>query len=112
MDILTRLEEMFLLTILQLGENASLMTIREHLRRHARKDWAFGSLYMVLAKMERHDLVRSRVGPPRGGRGGRGVKFYRVTDDGLAALAETKKVNDALWKGLPASRLKEAAHEK
>ena len=112
MEILTRLEELFLLTILQLRENASLVTVREHLRRHAGKDWAFGSLYMVLAKMERNDLVRSRVGPPRGGRGGKGVKIYRVTDDGLAALKETKKVHDALWKGLPTSRLKEAVREK
>lgn len=112
MEILTRLEEMFLLTILQLCEDASLVTIRKHLLRHAGKDWAFGSLYMALSNMERKDLVRSRLGEPRGGRGGKAVKTYRVTDDGLAALAETKKVHDALWRGFPASSLKEAVDEK
>jgi DNA-binding PadR family transcriptional regulator len=62
--------------------------------------------------MERNDLVRSRIGEPRGGRGGKGIKLYRVTEDGLAALAETRKVHDALWRGIPSSRLKEAVHEK
>lgn len=111
MEILTRLEEMFLLAILQLGEEASLVTIRELLFHCAGKDWAFGSLYMTLSKMERNDLVRSRVGEPRGGRGGKAVKVYRVTDDGRAALAETRKIHDALWKGLPSLRSKAAAHE-
>ena len=111
MEILTRLEEMFLLAILQLGEDASLVTIREHLLRRAGKDWAFGSLYMTLSKMEREDLVRSRTGEPRGGRGGKAVKVYRVTEDGLAALAETRKIHDALWKGLSSLRLKEASHD-
>jgi len=112
MELLTRLEELFLLTIIHLGETASLVTIRKHLLKHAGKDWAFGSLYMALSKMERNDLVRSAVGNPKGGRGGKAVKVYRVTADGLAALAETKRVHDALWRGAPASMLKEAADEK
>jgi PadR family transcriptional regulator PadR len=109
---LTRLEELFLLTILRLEEPAYLVNIREHLLRFAGKDWAFGSLYVALTKLEREGLVRTYVGLPKGGRGGKAIKFYQVTADGKAALAETKKLQDEMWRGFAAPSIEPAGHEK
>jgi PadR family transcriptional regulator PadR len=111
-EYLTRLEELFLLAILRLGEPAYLVNIRRYLLRHAGKDWAFGSLYVSLAKLERRGLVRTHLGAPKGGRGGKAIKYYDVTPDGLAALAEAKKYQDEMWRGFPAFALKAASHGK
>ncbi len=108
---LTRLEELFLLAILQLDEAACLDTMRRYLLQHTGKDWAFGSLFVSLAKLERSGLVRTRYGAPRGGRGGKAIKYYAVTSEGLSALAAAKKVHDEMWRGVPAVARKAVSHE-
>jgi len=88
------------------------VNIRQFLLEHAGRDWAFGSLYVSLARLERRGLVRTYLGAPKGGRGGKAITYYDVTPDGLAALAEAKKMQDEMWRGFPAFALKAAAHEK
>jgi PadR family transcriptional regulator, regulatory protein PadR len=88
------------------------VNIREHLLRYAGKDWAFGSLYVALTKLEREGLVRTYIGPPKGGRGGKAIKFYQVTAEGRAALAETKKLQDEMWRGFAAPSVEPGGHEK
>jgi PadR family transcriptional regulator PadR len=109
--ILTRLEELFLLAILRLDDSASLVSLREYLLQHAGRDWAFGSLYVSLSKMERSGLVRTRLGLPKGERGGKAVKFYRLTPAGLAALEAAKELNDEMWREFPLLARKAASHE-
>ncbi len=111
-EFLTRLEELFLLAILQLDEPACLDNMRRYLLQHTGKDWAFGSLFVSLAKLERSGLVRTRYGAPKGGRGGKAIKYYAVTAEGLAALAEAKKLNDAMWRGFPAIARKAVSNER
>jgi len=48
MVILTKQEELFMLTIFRLQEPAYLVNIRNYLFEQTRKDWAFGSLYITL----------------------------------------------------------------
>ncbi len=110
-EFLTRLEELYLLAILQLNETACLVSMRRYLLQHTGRDWAFGSLFVSLTKLERRGLVRTRYGAPRGGRGGKAIKYYDVTSDGLAALAAAKKINDEMWRGFPALARKEFSHE-
>ncbi|MEN6310104.1 MAG: hypothetical protein ABFD80_01045 [Acidobacteriota bacterium] len=110
-EFLTRLEELYLLAILQLNEPACLVNMRRYLLQHAGRDWAFGSLFVSLAKLERRGFVRTRYGAPRGVRGGKAIKYYDVTSDGLAALAAAKKVDDEMWRGFPALARKEVSHE-
>jgi len=110
--LLTRLEELFLLTVLRLDEPAYLVNIREHLLKHTGKEWAFGSLYVLLSKLEKNGLVRTYIGRPKGVRGGKAVKYYELTEEGIAALAETKILQDEMWKGFPASGLKAIPHER
>lgn len=109
--LLTRLEEMLLLAILRLEETASLVSLRDDLLRHAGKEWAFGSLYVSLSKLERRGLVRSRLGPPKGGRGGKAVKYYNLASEGVAVLEAAKELNDEMWRGFPVLVRKAASLE-
>jgi PadR family transcriptional regulator PadR len=50
--------------------------------------------------MERKGLVRSQLGDPNEGRGGRPRRYVEVTEAGRAAAAESREAMLALWTGL------------
>ncbi len=99
MTYLTKQEELFMLAILCLKEPAYLVNIQNFLLEHTGKDWAFGSLYVTLDKLKNKDLLQTYSGEPRKTQGGKAIQFYRLTDKGLQALAEAKRLHDIMWKG-------------
>jgi DNA-binding PadR family transcriptional regulator len=105
MDFLTKLEELFMLTIHRLQEPAYLVNIREHLLEHAGKEWAFGSIFMTLDKLCKKGFVESYVGKPSNTRGGKAIKYYQITEEGLAALTKAKQLKDAMWKGFSPKKI-------
>jgi DNA-binding PadR family transcriptional regulator len=102
MDLLTKQEELFLLSIYRLTQPAYLVNIRDHLLQYTGKDWAFGSLYITLDKLCRKGYVETYVGEPKGLRGGKAIKYYQLTRGGLAALAKAKELQDIMWQGFSA----------
>ena len=113
MVILTKQEELFMLTILRLREPAYLVNIRNFLLEHTGKDWAFGSLYITLDKLRKKGLVETYTGKPKHTQGGKAIQYYRLTEEGRRALAEAKSLHDVMWKGFsfPLSK-KRTANEK
>ena len=97
MKLLTKQEELFMLTIFSMKDDAYLVNIREHLIKRAGKDWAFGSVYMTLEKLHKKGYVKTRIGDPSGTRGGKAIKYYELTDEGIKILMETKKLQDTMW---------------
>jgi PadR family transcriptional regulator, regulatory protein PadR len=85
--------ELILLSILEEGEKYGLEITKE---ANARTDGYFrlnvGSLYPALHKLERSKLltVDTRENP----RGGVPVRYYRLTDEGIRALADKRKSYD------------------
>lgn len=103
MNLLTKQEELYLLTIHRLGEPAYLVNIRGHLLEHTGKDWAFGSLYITLTKLLKKGLLETYTGEPSANRGGKAIKYYRLTEEGMFALTEAKKLQDVMWSGFSPS---------
>jgi len=97
---LTRKQEMILLAVFKLGESASLVKVREILNISTGRDWSMGNVYVPLDRMTRMGYLETRVGEPTARRGGKAVKYYSLSREGREALAELKKVHDALWEGL------------
>ena len=113
MILLTKQEELFMLTIFHLKEPAYLVNIRNFLQKNTSKDWAFGSLYITLDKLRKKGFVDTYTGQPRHTRGGKAIQYYRLTEEGIRVLSEAKKIHDVMWKGFsfPFSK-KIAADEK
>ncbi len=101
MTLLRRTEELTLLAILQLHENAYGVTIRRHLMEIAGEHFSFASVYVPLDRLAQRGYVTAIDGPPTKERGGRRRRFYRVTQAGLAALAEMERVRSDLRQGVP-----------
>ncbi len=101
MNLLSRSEEIMLLTILKLKENAYGVSIREQIRIDSGKTWSFASIYQPLDKLTKKDFVRKLKGEPTPERGGKRKYYYEITQEGRNALLEIKKANESFWSGIP-----------
>lgn len=97
MKTLTKNEEHTLLAILKLHDDAYLVTIRDYLKKYGGKDLSFGTLFVLLRRLEREKLVRQHTGDASPRRGGKAIRYYRLTPAGIEALRATRQVQEALW---------------
>jgi DNA-binding PadR family transcriptional regulator len=100
MKLLSRSEEIILITILKLEGNAYGVTIREEIFKTTGNRWSFASIYDPLNKLTRKHFVEKTVGEPTTKRGGRSKCLYRVTAEGKAALREIRVVQNSVWSGI------------
>lgn len=96
MKWLTRKEELVLLCIRKLADNAYGVTIREQLANVTRRYWSIGAIYDVLDRLSEKGLVRLSIKPPLPGRSGRSRRTYTVNRSGLAALEEVRQLNSTV----------------
>ena len=101
MNLISRTEELILLAVWHLGDNAYGVTIREFLRREAGQRLSVGGIYVPLDRLVRKGLLKTRQGRPTAKRGGMSKRFYLITPKGVRALDEVKRVHDLLWEKAP-----------
>ena len=100
MDLLTRGEELVLLAVWRLQENAYCVPIRKHLKEVTGKNWSLGSVYEALDRLEKKRYLESYLSEPVKSRGGRSKRIYMHTKEGLKAMIDIKNVHDAVWNGI------------
>lgn len=98
MELLSRWEEVYLLAIRELKDNAYGVTIKKKVSQKSGKVLSYGGLYFMLAQLARKDLVLKTPGEPTNKRGGRRKYFYSLTDKGKKALEATYEFQTKLWK--------------
>ncbi len=101
MKVLSSQDEILLLAILGLKENAYGVTIRRQVSRVTGKEWSIGAIYDPLYRLEDKGFVESVLSEPTSERGGRSKRLFEVTSKGVDMLREHKKVRDELWDALP-----------
>ena len=100
MKLLSRIEEIILLAIWRLGEEAYGMTIREEVIKATGKKWLLGAIYGPLGRLYKNGYVSTIKGDPTPERGGRSKVYYRLTREGITALREIQQVNSVIWDGI------------
>jgi len=106
MKLLSRSEEIILLTILKLKDNSYGVAIRELIFRETGSKWSFGSIYMPLNKLTRRGYVKKTMGDPTPERGGRSKCLYEITERGLKALRKIKGIQESVWENVSDTMLK------
>ena len=101
MEFLTRMEEILLLTVQRLDPEAYGVTIRAAVEELLGKPVSVGAVYVPLDRLAERGYLETWHSDPTPERGGRRKKYYRLTQNGLKILAETKALNDALWTNIP-----------
>ena len=94
------------LTILENEANswksdAYLISIVDHLSKITGKKVSLTSVHIPLSRLEKSELIISNYGEATAVRGGRRKKVYRITNLGMEALEDHKRVSDLLWKNYP-----------
>jgi PadR family transcriptional regulator, regulatory protein PadR len=89
MLMLGELEQVLLLAILQVGDDAYGIPIRDEALRCTGRELALGTIYKTLGRLEEKGFVKARVGAPTPVRGGRRTRCYTVTAAGRRALRQT-----------------------
>jgi len=98
-NLLTLNEQILLLAILKLKENAYGVTIREKVVEVTQKKIVYGTLYNSLDKLVKKGYVVTKEGEPTHERGGRRKIYYTLTRDGKIALQKSKELQTSLWEG-------------
>ena len=101
MKLLSRTDEMLLLTIWRLKENAYGVTIRRLISKLTGDDWSPGAIYDPLYRLEDRGLVQSELKDPTNERGGRSKRYFALTDRGMDNLKDQKVVLNSVWDGVP-----------
>ena len=101
MDIISRADEILLLAILRLEDNAYGVSIIKEIEKRTGKKLKLGGLWVQLDVLAKKGLVEKRMGDPTPKRGGRRKIFYTITSDGTQALQLLREFNHTLWKGIP-----------
>ena len=105
MNLLTRTEEIILLTIWRLKDNAYGVTIADRLTRTSGRKWVLGAVYVPLERLEKKGYISSRLGNSTKKRGGRSKRLYKLTRAGLDAMILTRAREQSLWKEISISSL-------
>lgn len=93
-------EQVVLLAVLRLGDNAYGVTIRSEIALCTGREPAPGALYTTLDRMEEKGIVRSWFGEATPQRGGRAKRYFALTKAGHAALVSAQRAYQSLLKGL------------
>ena len=101
LDLLGEFEQIVLLAIAHLGDDAYGMTVRREIEARTGTLVSVGALYTALDRLEDKGYLRSRVSDPTPQRGGRARRFVALTTAGAAALARTRALMARMWEGLP-----------
>ena len=93
-------EQVVLLSILRLGEDAYAVSVRDEILRCTRRDVSRGSIYITLDRLETKGYLRSRLADPTPERGGRAKRYYTLRPRAIDALRDSRRALVALWRGL------------
>jgi PadR family transcriptional regulator, regulatory protein PadR len=94
------LEELVLLAVLGLGEDAHGAAIRQELKARAGRSVSISTIYVTLMRLEEKGYARSWKGEPTSERGGKAKRHYAVSPVGVEALETVRDVRERMWDGV------------
>ncbi|MCP4724755.1 MAG: PadR family transcriptional regulator [bacterium] len=107
MNFLSRIEEILLLSIYKLSDDAFGISIREQVEKDTGVEWMSGAIYAPLSRLKKNGYVNAVEAEGSTEQGGRPRIYYNLTPRGVEKLAAIQQVNRSVWDGVP--NLKSAA---
>ena len=105
---LTKAEELVLLTILRLKNDAYGVSIKQGIQSTTGQEYPYGTLYFLLDQLTQKGLVKRRKGSPTPERGGRSKTFYTLSPEGRNALKRSFEMQQKTWNGFSEIQVEEA----
>jgi DNA-binding PadR family transcriptional regulator len=93
-------EQLVLLALLRLGNDAYGMEVREEIESRTGRDVSYGAVYTTLDRLEQKGFVTYRMGEATAERGGRARKYFKVSPAGVDALRDSRDALAVMWQGI------------
>jgi len=100
MHLLTRTEELLLLSVWRVQEKAYGLGVRRNLSELLGRQMSVGAVYIPLERLVRKGFLVSEERSPTDKRGGRRKKFYLLSPRGKQALLDVRTLQQEAWSGL------------
>ena len=100
MKELTKIEEVLLLAIWRLKDDAYGVKIRRDVSQIIGKELTYGNLYSALSQLAKKKYVKKTLGEPTTDRRGRRKIYYSVSASGIKALKAAREMNQKLWEDI------------
>src|SRR4051812_10212723 len=97
---LGELEQIVLLAVLRLGDEAYAVPILEQIEAQTGRKLARGALYTALDRLQTKGCRGPAFGEPLPDRGGRARRYFPVTPAAVRALKQSRLALMRLWHGL------------
>jgi len=104
-ETLGQLEQLLMLAVARLGDEAYGAAIQKMLEETAGRSAGIATIYVTLVRLEKKGYVRSRREGPTPVRGGKAKRYFRLTPKGVEALKESYGALERMWRSV--SRLGE-----
>ncbi len=101
MAFLSRIEEILLLAIWKLKDEAYGIAIRRQVEKDTGITWLSEAIYAPLSRLKDKGFVESIKAAKSPEKSGRPRIYYRLTPSGLGRLISAQEVNRLLWQGVP-----------
>lgn len=95
------LEEIVMLTIGILDEDAYGLAIKMDIEQRLGRKVSMGAMHTGLYRLEKKGYLSSKLGEATSVRGGKPKRYYRVTMHGQQTLKETRDDRSKLWASIP-----------
>ena len=99
-------EELILLMIIILKDDAYGLGICEELQEQTMRSVTIGAVHATLVRLERKGLVKSHLGDPTKERGGRRKRLFILTAYGKKVLFESCEMKINIWRQIPELSIK------
>lgn len=94
-------EEIVMLTILILQEEAYGVSIKLEIENRLDRKVSLGAMRSALDRLEEKGMLQSRMGEATAVRGGKRKRFFKVTNSGQIALRDVRDARIKLWNAIP-----------
>ena len=94
-------EELVLLTVGILSDDAYGLGITDELEKQTGRNVTISAVHKSLVRLEEKGYLKSHMGGATESRGGRAKKLYVLTGSGQAALKQTKELRNNMWQQIP-----------
>jgi DNA-binding PadR family transcriptional regulator len=104
-ETLGQLEQLLMLAVARLGDEAYGAEIQKMLEETAGRKATIATIYVTLVRLEKKGYVLSRREGSTPVRGGKAKRYFRLTPKGIEALKDARATLEKMWRTV--SRLSE-----
>lgn len=100
MKELTKSEELILISVVRLKDEASGINIMSMIKERTNKEFVYGTLYSTFEQLVSKGYLNKDFGEPTKERGGKRKLYFKITKFGIEGLKKSLSSQQSVWDGI------------